>query len=103
MLDWELSSFGEPLVDISFQIINWLIPSGVLYGIGGEWKKNGLPSASDFLSWYEYSYKKKIEINLLRNAGTYNPFIVRKKTPNIASASCGSGKARNAAKYQKKI
>ena len=59
VLDWELSSFGEPLVDISFQIINWLIPSGVLYGIGGDWKKNGLPSASDFLTWYEYSYKKK--------------------------------------------
>ena len=68
VLDWELSSFGEPLVDISFQIINWLIPSGVLYGIGGDWKKNGLPSASDFLSWYEYSYKKKVEINSLRNA-----------------------------------
>ena len=68
VLDWELSSFGEPLVDISFQIINWLIPSGVLYGIGGDWKKNGLPSASDFLTWYEYSYKKKVEINSLRNA-----------------------------------
>ena len=68
VLDWELSSFGEPLVDISFQIINWLIPAGVLYGIGGEWKKNGLPSASDFLSWYEYSYKKEVDINSLRNA-----------------------------------
>ena len=68
VLDWELSSFGEPLVDISFQIINWLIPSGVLYGIGGDWKKNGLPSASDFLSWYEFSYKKEVDINSLRNA-----------------------------------
>ena len=68
VLDWELSSFGEPLVDISFQIINWLIPSGVLYGIGGAWKKNGLPSASDFLSCYEYSYKKEVDINSLRNA-----------------------------------
>ena len=68
VLDWELSSFGEPLVDISFQIINWLIPSGVLYGIGGDWKKNGLPSASDFLSWYENSYKKGVDINSLRNA-----------------------------------
>ena len=68
VLDWELSSFGEPLVDISFQIINWLIPSGVLYGIGGDWKKNGLPSASDFLSWYENSYKKCVDIDSLRNA-----------------------------------
>jgi len=68
VLDWELSSFGEPLVDISFQIINWLIPSGVLYGIGGDWKKNGLPSASDFLSWYEHSYNEEVDINSLRNA-----------------------------------
>ena len=68
VLDWELSSFGEPLVDISFQIINWLIPSGVLYGIGGDWKKNGLPSASDFLSWYENSYKNCVDIDSLRNA-----------------------------------
>ena len=68
VLDWELSSFGEPLVDISFQIINWLIPSGILYGIGGDWKENGLPSASDFLLWYENSYKKEVDIHLLRNA-----------------------------------
>ena len=68
VLDWELSSFGEPLVDISFQIINWLIPSGVLYGIGGDWKENGLPSASDFLLWYEKSYKEEVDIQSLRNA-----------------------------------
>tara|TARA_S200000501_G_scaffold299599_1_gene286420 strand:+ start:15466 stop:16500 length:1035 start_codon:yes stop_codon:yes gene_type:complete len=68
VLDWELSSFGEPLVDISFQIINWLIPSGILYGIGGNWEEKGLPSANKFLSWYEGAYKKEIDINSLRNA-----------------------------------
>ena len=39
-----------------------------MYGIGGDWKENGLPSASDFLLWYENSYKKEIDIHLLRNA-----------------------------------
>jgi len=29
--------------------------------------------------------------------------MVKKKTPKIASASCGRGKALNAAKYQKNI
>ena len=29
--------------------------------------------------------------------------MVKKKTPKIASASCGSGKALKAAKYQKNI
>ena len=68
ILDWELSSFGEPLADISFQMINWLIPSGVLYGIGEDWEKQGIPSASKFLSWYEGSYGKNIDITSLRNA-----------------------------------
>jgi len=45
-----------------------LIPSGVLYGIGGDWKENGLPSASDFLLWYEKSYKEEVDIQSLRNA-----------------------------------
>ena len=62
ILDWELSSFGEPMVDISFQMINWLIPSGVLYGIGEDWKRQGIPSATKFLSWYESSYLSLIHI-----------------------------------------
>ena len=37
------------------------------------------------------------------NAGTYKPLIVKKKTPNIASASWGNGRALKAAKYQKNI
>ena len=67
ILDWELSSFGEPMVDISFQMINWLIPEGVLYGIGGSWKRNGIPSSETFLKWYENSYGKKIDLLSLRN------------------------------------
>ena len=47
--------------------------------------------------------KKKILKFCQIKAGTYNPLIVKKKTPNIASASCGSGNALRAAKYQKKI
>jgi aminoglycoside phosphotransferase (APT) family kinase protein len=68
ILDWELSSFGEPMADISFQMINWLIPSGVLYGIGGDWKKNGIPSSETFLGWYEKSYGKTVDLLSLRNA-----------------------------------
>ena len=49
-------------------MINWLIPSGVLYGMGEDWEKQGIPSASKFLSWYEGSYGKNIDITSLRNA-----------------------------------
>ena len=36
------------------------------------------------------------------NAGINNPLIVKNITPNIGSASSGSGRALNAAKYQKR-
>ena len=65
VLDWELSAFGEPEVDLSFQMINWLIPKGVLYGIGLEWESYHIPSAEDFLSSYEKTYGKKVNLNKL--------------------------------------
>ena len=37
------------------------------------------------------------------NLGTNKPLIVKKKTPNIGSVSCGKGNALRAAKYQKNI
>ena len=37
------------------------------------------------------------------NAGTKKPFIVKKNTPSMGSASSGKGKALKAAKYQKNI
>ena len=37
------------------------------------------------------------------NAGTKNPLIVKKKTPNMGSAFWGNGRALKAAKYQKNI
>jgi aminoglycoside phosphotransferase (APT) family kinase protein len=65
VLDWELSAFGEPEVDLSFQMINWLIPKGVLYGIGVEWNSYELPSASEFLKSYEESFGEMVNIELL--------------------------------------
>ena len=65
VLDWELSAFGEPEIDLSFQMINWLIPRGVLYGIGSEWNLHDLPSAENFLKFYEETYGKKVNLELL--------------------------------------
>ena len=65
VLDWELSAFGEPEVDLSFQMINWLIPKGVLYGIGLEWESYHIHSAEDFLNSYEKTYGKMVNIELL--------------------------------------
>ena len=72
VLDWELSAFGEPEADLSFQMINWLLPKGVLYGIGLEWKKEYLPSAEVFLGWYEESYGKSVNLENLNIACLYS-------------------------------
>ena len=46
-------------------MINWLIPKGVLYGIGLEWNSYDLPSAKDFLKYYEESYGRMVNLELL--------------------------------------
>ena len=53
-------------------MINWLLPKGVLYGIGLEWKKEYLPSAEVFLGWYEESYGKSVNLENLNIACLYS-------------------------------
>ena len=77
--------------------------------------KTGICLPSFSLSLFEYDlitiidiiaasneYKKMSKL-FQTNAGINNPLIVKNITPNIGSASSGSGRALNAAKYQKNI
>lgn len=75
VLDWELSAYGEPEIDLSFQMINWLIPEGVLYGVGLGWGSASLPSAENFLKSYEEASGKKVNI---KNLNIYCLFSLAK-------------------------
>ena len=72
ILDWELSSFGEREADLSFQMINWLIPKDTLYGLGGEWHQSNLPSAQKFLTWYEEALGESVNVELLNLSCLYS-------------------------------
>ncbi len=53
VLDWELSTLGHPLADISYHCMAWHIPPGVFRGIGGlDLAALGIPSERDYLRRY---------------------------------------------------
>jgi aminoglycoside phosphotransferase (APT) family kinase protein len=53
MLDWELSTLGHPLADLSYQCMAWHIPLGGFRGIGGlDLAQLGIPSESEYIARY---------------------------------------------------
>ena len=57
VLDWEISTIGDPLADFTYHIMQWRMPSG---GTGGgtsslsgiELKSLGIPSESEYIAMY---------------------------------------------------
>lgn len=53
VLDWELSTLGHPLADLSYQCMGWRIPHDLWRGIGGlDLEKLGIPSEAQYVKWY---------------------------------------------------
>ncbi|MCX7159581.1 MAG: phosphotransferase family protein, partial [Proteobacteria bacterium] len=53
VLDWELSTLGHPLADISYQCMSWHIPPGAFRGINGlDLKTLGIPAEADYVAAY---------------------------------------------------
>jgi len=53
VLDWELSTLGHPLADLSYHCMAWHIPPGAFRGIGGlDLERLGLPSEADYIARY---------------------------------------------------
>lgn len=54
VLDWELSTLGHPLADLSYQCMAWRIPPALWRGIGGlDLQYLGIPSEEDYIKAYE--------------------------------------------------
>lgn len=53
-LDWELSTIGHPIADISYQCMQWRLPNqGVISGLGGiDRAAAGIPTEDEYLSIY---------------------------------------------------
>jgi acyl-CoA dehydrogenase len=53
VLDWELSTLGHPLADLSYQCMGWHIPPALWRGIGGlDLQALGIPSDADYVRMY---------------------------------------------------
>ena len=53
VLDWELSTLGHPLADISYQCMSWHVPPGAFRGIKGlDLKALGIPSEAGYVAAY---------------------------------------------------
>ena len=95
VLDWELSTLGNPMADFSYYLMQWVMPSTEGRGIGGKDLGDlGIPGADEIaarycrqtgraeipdLDWY-YSY------NLFRLAGIVQGIAGRVRDGTAASA-----------------
>lgn len=53
VLDWELSTLGHPLADLSYHCMSWHIPASLWRGIGGlDLEALGIPGEADYLHRY---------------------------------------------------
>ncbi|MBT9488659.1 MAG: phosphotransferase [Rubrivivax sp.] len=53
VLDWELSTLGHPLADLSYHCMAWHIPPGTFRGIGGlDHAALGIPAERDYVRRY---------------------------------------------------
>lgn len=63
VLDWELSTLGDPLADFAYHCMSWHIPPGQFRGIAGlDLPSLGIPSEKEYVARYcERTGRKAIE------------------------------------------
>lgn len=53
VIDWELSTLGHPLADLSYHTMSWHIPPGAFRGLAGlDLAALGIPSEADYVARY---------------------------------------------------
>jgi aminoglycoside phosphotransferase (APT) family kinase protein len=53
VLDWELSTLGDPLADFAYHCMSWHIPPGEFRGIAGlDFEALGIPSEAEYIGMY---------------------------------------------------
>ena len=53
VLDWELSTLGDPLADLSYMLIGWVIPASQRNGLAGaDLEALGIPSVEEVVARY---------------------------------------------------
>ena len=70
VLDWELSTLGDPLVDFAYHCLSWRLPSQTLRGMGGiDIEALGIPPEGAYLR--RYLERTGLERSVTREQWTY--------------------------------
>jgi aminoglycoside phosphotransferase (APT) family kinase protein len=95
VLDWELSTLGDPLADLAYHCISWHIPTDLWRGIGGlDLAALGIPDEATYLGWYGATngtqsiehWDYYLAFNLFRLAAIMHGIAERARQGNAASA-----------------
>jgi acyl-CoA dehydrogenase len=64
VLDWELSTIGDPLADFSYHCMSWHIPASLWRGIAGtNFACQGIPTEKSYIERYAAITGKRVEEN----------------------------------------
>jgi aminoglycoside phosphotransferase (APT) family kinase protein len=94
VLDWELSTLGDPLGDFTYHLMNWVMPAGQRSGLAGlDLAELGIPSLEAYTELYcEATGRQGIEnidwyfaYNLFRLAGIIQGIVGRVRDGTAAS------------------
>jgi len=65
VLDWELSTLGDPMADFSYLLIGWVLPATMRNGVNGaDLKALGIPSMEETVERYAQASGSGVPANL---------------------------------------
>jgi aminoglycoside phosphotransferase (APT) family kinase protein len=103
VLDWELSTLGDPLGDFTYHLMNWVMPAGLRSGLMGlDLEALGIPSMDEYVRQYcAYTGRDGIAqldwyfaYNLFRLAAIIQGIVGRVRDGTAASAHAEENAAR---------
>ncbi len=95
VLDWELSTLGDPLSDFAYHCMSWHIPHSLWRGIGGlDLAALGIPDETTYRGWYaqkhgaidDSAWRFYLAFNLFRMAAILHGIAERAQQGNANSA-----------------
>ena len=95
VLDWELSTLGNPIADFSYHMMSWRLPVGTKIGIlGANLDELNIPNETDYAElYYNKTGRNKIEnwpfymaYNIFRLAGISQGIVGRVRDGTASSA-----------------
>ncbi len=95
LLDWELSTIGDPLSDLAYHLAYWRLPQALRGIAGADLPALGIPSEADYLASYCAATKRTpppewdwyIAFNLFRIAAIRQGILARSRQGNATSAN----------------